>query len=164
MVSKLDYFAISSFFFFFMIPHPPRSTRTDTLFPYTTLFRSRKRRSEPPLPARGGAAPGDGAAVLRLPRLHRRARQDPRRLRLRPGPPPRHLLRRPQPGHYGVGAAGHPAHHQAVALPRARPTCGRRLHHPAPRPARPPPAPPGADRQGPRAGEQAERAATRARR
>src|SRR3546814_4790718 len=25
-----------------MIPRPPRSTRTDTLFPYTTLFRSRK--------------------------------------------------------------------------------------------------------------------------
>src|SRR3546814_6103269 len=24
-----------------MIPRPPRSTRTDTLFPYTTLFRSR---------------------------------------------------------------------------------------------------------------------------
>src|SRR3546814_18703573 len=24
-----------------MIRHPPRSTRTDTLFPYTTLFRSR---------------------------------------------------------------------------------------------------------------------------
>src|SRR3546814_7311021 len=28
------------FFFFLMIPRPPRSTRTDTLFPYTTLFRS----------------------------------------------------------------------------------------------------------------------------
>src|SRR3546814_17410029 len=28
------------FFFFFMIRRPPRSTRTDTLFPYTTLFRS----------------------------------------------------------------------------------------------------------------------------
>src|SRR3546814_19551394 len=27
-------------FFFFMILRPPRSTRTDTLFPYTTLFRS----------------------------------------------------------------------------------------------------------------------------
>src|SRR3546814_14147884 len=27
-------------FFFFMIRRPPRSTRTDTLFPYTTLFRS----------------------------------------------------------------------------------------------------------------------------
>src|SRR3546814_16498757 len=27
-----------------MIRRPPRSTRTDTLFPYTTLFRSRTRR------------------------------------------------------------------------------------------------------------------------
>src|SRR3546814_15031392 len=30
----------SCFFFFLMIRRPPRSTRTDTLFPYTTLFRS----------------------------------------------------------------------------------------------------------------------------
>src|SRR3546814_13225018 len=29
-----------SCFFFLMIRRPPRSTRTDTLFPYTTLFRS----------------------------------------------------------------------------------------------------------------------------
>src|SRR3546814_2972653 len=29
-----------AFFFFLMIRRPPRSTRTDTLFPYTTLFRS----------------------------------------------------------------------------------------------------------------------------
>src|SRR3546814_7152076 len=28
------------FCFFLMIRRPPRSTRTDTLFPYTTLFRS----------------------------------------------------------------------------------------------------------------------------
>src|SRR3546814_18889210 len=28
------------FFFFLMIPLPPRSTRTDTLFPYTTLSRA----------------------------------------------------------------------------------------------------------------------------
>src|SRR3546814_13068985 len=28
------------FVFFLMIRRPPRSTRTDTLFPYTTLFRS----------------------------------------------------------------------------------------------------------------------------
>src|SRR3546814_13407836 len=28
------------FLFFVMIRRPPRSTRTDTLFPYTTLFRS----------------------------------------------------------------------------------------------------------------------------
>src|SRR3546814_15168107 len=29
------------FFFFFMIRRPPRSTPTDTLVPYTTLFRSK---------------------------------------------------------------------------------------------------------------------------
>src|SRR3546814_2703833 len=29
-----------------MIRRPPRSTRTDTLFPYTTLFRSREQRLE----------------------------------------------------------------------------------------------------------------------
>src|SRR3546814_18268355 len=34
-------FALLLFFFFFlMMRRPPRSTRTDTLFPYTTLFRS----------------------------------------------------------------------------------------------------------------------------
>src|SRR3546814_14777514 len=33
-------FSRSVFFFFLMIRRPPRSTRTDTLFPYTTLFRS----------------------------------------------------------------------------------------------------------------------------
>src|SRR3546814_16307854 len=32
---------ILTFIFFLMIRRPPRSTRTDTLFPYTTLFRSR---------------------------------------------------------------------------------------------------------------------------
>src|SRR3546814_13119900 len=32
-----------SVFFVFMIRRPPRSTRTDTLFPYTSLFRSGKR-------------------------------------------------------------------------------------------------------------------------
>src|SRR3546814_8152411 len=32
--------SIRLFYFFLMIRRPPRSTRTDTLFPYTTLFRS----------------------------------------------------------------------------------------------------------------------------
>src|SRR3546814_5149288 len=36
--------------FFFMIRRPPRSTRTDPLFPYTTLFRS-------------GTSPGPSAAL-----------------------------------------------------------------------------------------------------
>src|SRR3546814_16740205 len=33
---------VSLIFFFLMIRRPPRSTRTDTLFPYTTLFRSQR--------------------------------------------------------------------------------------------------------------------------
>src|SRR3546814_13248671 len=36
----VTYFYFLSLFFFLMIRRPPRSTRTDTLFPYTTLFRS----------------------------------------------------------------------------------------------------------------------------
>src|SRR3546814_2083701 len=48
-----------------MIRRPPRSTRTDTLFPYTTLFRSLSgllencclcQISSPPLPLAGGVA------------------------------------------------------------------------------------------------------------
>src|SRR3546814_7705454 len=39
--------------FFLMIRRPPRSTRTDTLFPYTTLFRSRRR-------SFGASSRGDG--------------------------------------------------------------------------------------------------------
>src|SRR3546814_11078468 len=35
-----DLYFVIFFFFFLMIRRPPRSTRTDTLFPYTTLFRS----------------------------------------------------------------------------------------------------------------------------
>src|SRR3546814_7009067 len=42
---------VSYLFFFLMIRRPPRSTRTDTLFPYTTLFRS----------LAGGAGRGPGA-------------------------------------------------------------------------------------------------------
>src|SRR3546814_10174387 len=38
-MSMLDF--VMGCFFFLMIRRPPRSTRTDTLFPYTTLFRSR---------------------------------------------------------------------------------------------------------------------------
>src|SRR3546814_4088878 len=36
--------------FFLMIRRPPRSTRTDTLFPYTTLFRSTTTRHRAPTP------------------------------------------------------------------------------------------------------------------
>src|SRR3546814_5835948 len=55
--------------FFLMIRPPPRSTRTDTLFPYTTLFRSARRQRRGGIAARdregerevGGAEHGDRA-------------------------------------------------------------------------------------------------------
>src|SRR3546814_3645739 len=54
-----------------MIRRPPRSTRTDTLFPYTTLFLSRRRlRSAGRL---GGAPPGIGRTATR-PRGGKRGR------------------------------------------------------------------------------------------
>src|SRR3546814_4514077 len=49
------------FVFFLMIRRPPRSTRTDTLFPYTTLFRSRD--VDVPALAFGGASGAQGLAV-----------------------------------------------------------------------------------------------------
>src|SRR3546814_10979777 len=39
-VFLFHFFFSLSLFFFLMVRRPPRSTRTDTLFPYTTLFRS----------------------------------------------------------------------------------------------------------------------------
>src|SRR3546814_1589031 len=41
-------------FFFLMIRRPPRSTRTDTLFPYTTLFRSPVAQLDRAPPSEGG--------------------------------------------------------------------------------------------------------------
>src|SRR3546814_5195989 len=42
----MHFFVTLNYFFFLMIRRPPRSTRTDTLFPYTTLFRSLSTRAE----------------------------------------------------------------------------------------------------------------------
>src|SRR3546814_14695205 len=39
-VSRARYSSLYTLLVFLMIRRPPRSTRTDTLFPYTTLFRS----------------------------------------------------------------------------------------------------------------------------
>src|SRR3546814_14763455 len=59
-------------FFFLMIRRPPRPTRPDTLFPYTTLFRS-----EPPRGQREGEArAGLGARLRRLPRGPARPQRD----------------------------------------------------------------------------------------
>src|SRR3546814_18265807 len=52
------------YLFFLMIRRPPRTTRTDTLFPYTTLFRS------------VDAAAFLGARAVREDRLRQRRRAD----------------------------------------------------------------------------------------
>src|SRR3546814_3939612 len=43
-----------------MIRRPPRSTRTDTLFPYTTLFRSQRAAASPCIAAVSAARAGRG--------------------------------------------------------------------------------------------------------
>src|SRR3546814_20618060 len=55
-------------FFFLMIRRPPRSTLTDTLFPYTTLFRSAKTKRA----AQGErlCRAADAVRVVHIPRSH----------------------------------------------------------------------------------------------
>src|SRR3546814_7049628 len=82
-----------------MIRRPPRSTRTDTLFPYTTLFRSTGDRV-PPVPgqlyrrarrgAAGGRAParrpaGGGGRLRAADQPRRRPPADRKRADLRHG-------------------------------------------------------------------------------
>src|SRR3546814_5133185 len=56
-----------SYFFFLMIRRPPRSTRTDTLFPYTTLFRSSRSAPRAPRSAGHRRAPRGRARRPRSP-------------------------------------------------------------------------------------------------
>src|SRR5687767_15377325 len=57
-------------FFFLMLRRPPRST----LFPYTTLFRSRPPRSTAPAPAAASSASAPASAAIRPTlRTHRAA-------------------------------------------------------------------------------------------
>src|SRR3546814_4611045 len=104
---------ISYFRFFLMIRRPPRSTRTDTLFPYTTLFRSCRSwgcRSwgRNPLgvlylyvhvkmwPICGASARGD-RRIRRCGGEGRARRPFPRRVR--PARRPRHVLSSSRPPH-----------------------------------------------------------------
>src|SRR3546814_5503696 len=100
-------------YFLLMIRRPPRSTRTDTLFPYTTLFRSL---SPPGLcwphprphagPAPGGRlalAAAPAPAPLVSPADLPAARHPGRAPRRAVAPPPDALRRQPRflPGHRG---------------------------------------------------------------
>src|SRR3546814_20688357 len=62
---------IVSLFFFLRIRRPPRSTRTDTLFPYTTLFRSRGCRSR----AHNSSEQRSAAILAEHLRAHQRDRR-----------------------------------------------------------------------------------------
>src|SRR3546814_20926220 len=85
------------FFFFFMIPLPPKSTRTYTLFPYTALFRSADAVGGPPaaLCAQFGCRarglprtifrPGARSQLAREPRWAGQARLEAVRQEARPG-------------------------------------------------------------------------------
>src|SRR3546814_16604520 len=86
-----------------MIRRPPRSTRTDTLFPYTTLFRSRLRPGDPPPPPH---------AALDRRRCHRR-RQPHGRLLAPPPPAARRRLERHR-------QRGRPDHHHQPRRPNPR--------------------------------------------
>src|SRR3546814_12486180 len=63
-----------------MIPRPPRSTRTDTLFPYTTLFRSLRVRSADRRAETQAAARDDLPEIA----LRHAAREDRRHVRFDP--------------------------------------------------------------------------------
>src|SRR3546814_10466810 len=86
-----------------MIPRPPSSTRTDTRFPYTTLFRSDR-----PLP--------HGTHVLRCEPDHRRSPDDfgGRRSRTTRGAGPA-VARTAQGFHRTVRHHGGPAGHDPLA-------------------------------------------------
>src|SRR3546814_17024393 len=61
-IQKIRYYIF--IFFFLMIRRPPRSTRTDTLFPYTTLFRSNPMNQDKNMQAKAKIAEGIEAATL----------------------------------------------------------------------------------------------------
>src|SRR3546814_1229062 len=107
-------------FFFLMIRRPPRSTRTDTLFPYTTLFRSlhllhdaASAEKGADLPQPGGRSPGrriSHHSVEDRNRIGRAFRQGVSQRHANPPPlPSRAAYRFHLPGAGGgMGADGRP--------------------------------------------------------
>src|SRR3546814_7423973 len=95
------FFSCFYFFFFLIIRRPPGSTRTDTLFPYTTLFRS-----------------GFPARVARRRRGRRLNATQPLPARQRPGP--RFATQTRRGGPSGLVLPAHRDHGLAVRIQRDR--------------------------------------------
>src|SRR3546814_509502 len=112
-----------------MIRRPPRSTRTDTLLPYTTLFRSRTALLH--LVAKLQDAAGIAAIAAHDHAIVHAARQAAGRIRERPS------RNRAIEGRGAIWVAGHQlipdeascrvAHHCAPAFSRLRSTTGWKL-------------------------------------
>src|SRR3546814_16035116 len=64
------------FVFFLMIRRPPRSTRTDTLFPYTTLFRSLRKNFKSPVKKLSAAPSASVKALTRMRHARVRAAEN----------------------------------------------------------------------------------------
>src|SRR3546814_13148836 len=68
MLALHSYTDVLFLLFFLMIRRPPRSTRTDTLFPYTTLFRSPRTRRDRERRRSRECRPCHGKAQAAFPR------------------------------------------------------------------------------------------------
>src|SRR3546814_16493818 len=110
--------------FLLIIRRPPRSTRTDTLFPYTTLFRSRS--LERRVDRLSGSGPRSPAAGQRHghPALRRRGRRAAAQEHVRP--PARALPAR------RLGLRQQPEHPPVPARQRRNPRQRDRQHRPPP--------------------------------
>src|SRR3546814_14620000 len=89
-----------------MLRRPPRSTRTDTLFPYTTLFRSRPPRHR--LRTRGRGLRGSYSFRVSLDRSAERPLMAERILYLAVAVPPEHLVERHHEASAGIDRALEP--------------------------------------------------------
>src|SRR3546814_18438558 len=78
VVVHTSLYLLDPFVFFLMIRRPPRSTRTDTLFPYTTLFRSTVAEFEVRY-LELGTDPGNDRPVLAPVELERLSRSEGQR-------------------------------------------------------------------------------------
>src|SRR3546814_15142701 len=89
-----------------MLRRPPRSTRTDTLFPYTTLFRSRPPRHR--LRTRGRGLRGSYSFRVSLDRRADRPLMAERILYLAVAVPPEHIVERHHDARAGIDRALEP--------------------------------------------------------
>src|SRR3546814_10983999 len=108
-----------------MIRRPPRSTRTDTLFPYTTLFRSNGLALAPNWLSSHGRALLDSEISCRLPNLSPRPSERQRARAGARGSDP--LLPRPHlaPLPVVLGPLDRAPIENSLARPGARPAHGR---------------------------------------